>query len=81
MSPQETIPDRVKRVIADQLGIPVAEVHPEMSLDDLGADSLDNVEIVMGLEEEFELEIPQEQGEALDTVQQAIDYAIAHVRN
>ena len=70
---------RVKKIIAEQLGVNEAEIKNESSfVDDLGADSLDTVELVMALEEEFETEIPDEEAEKITTVQQAIDYVKAH---
>ena len=67
--------DRVKGIVVDQLGVAEEEVTPDASfVDDLGADSLDVVELVMALEEEFETEIPDEDAEKITTVQQAIDY-------
>jgi acyl carrier protein len=72
---------RVKKIVAEQLGVEEANVKNESSfVDDLGADSLDNVELVMALEEEFECEIPDEEAERITTVQQAIDYVKAHVK-
>ncbi len=66
---------RVKKIVADQLGVGEAEIKNESSfVDDLGADSLDTVELVMALEEEFGTEIPDEEAEKITTVQQAIDY-------
>jgi acyl carrier protein len=66
---------RVKKIVADQLGVGEAEIKNESSfVDDLGADSLDTVELVMALEEEFGTEIPDEEAERITTVQQAIDY-------
>lgn len=74
----ENIEQRVKKVVAEQLGVNDAEVKHESSfVNDLGADSLDTVELVMALEEEFECEIPDEEAEKITTVQQAIDYVIA----
>ena len=71
----EPVADRVKKIIVDQLGVEEETVTPEASfVDDLGADSLDTVELVMALEEEFECEIPEEDAEKITTVQQAIDY-------
>jgi acyl carrier protein len=71
----ENVEQRIKKIVAEQLGVNEAEVKSESSfVDDLGADSLDNVELVMALEEEFECEIPDEQAEKINTVQQAIDY-------
>jgi acyl carrier protein len=75
------IEQRVKRIVAEQLGVAEADIKIESSfVDDLGADSLDTVELVMALEDEFEMEIPDEQAEKITTVQQAIDYATAHVK-
>ena len=69
------IEERVKKSVAEQLGVKEEEVTNEASfIDDLGADSLDTVELVMALEEEFDCEIPDEQAEGITTVQQAIDY-------
>jgi acyl carrier protein len=70
---------RVKKIVADQLGVAEADVKNESSfVDDLGADSLDTVELVMALEEEFGTEIPDEEAEKIKTVQAAIDYVLAH---
>ena len=75
----ENIEQRVKKIVAEQLGVNESEIKIESSfVDDLGADSLDTVELVMALEEEFECEIPDEEAEKITTVQLAIDYAIAH---
>ena len=69
------IEDRVSKIVAEQLGVKEEEVKAEASfVDDLGADSLDTVELVMALEEEFETEIPDEDAEKITTVQLAIDY-------
>ena len=69
------IEDRVRKIVAEQLGVEEEEVKAEASfVDDLGADSLDTVELVMALEEEFETEIPDEEAEKITTVQLAIDY-------
>ncbi|EDZ64474.1 acyl carrier protein [Methylophilaceae bacterium] len=69
------IEQRVKKIVSEQLGTDAANVKNESSfIDDLGADSLDTVELVMALEEEFGTEIPDEQAEKITTVQQAIDY-------
>ncbi|EAS65097.1 MULTISPECIES: acyl carrier protein [Photobacterium] len=69
------IEERVKKIIVEQLGVDEAEVKNESSfVDDLGADSLDTVELVMALEEEFDTEIPDEEAEKITTVQAAIDY-------
>ncbi|MBF0472978.1 MAG: acyl carrier protein [Nitrospirae bacterium] len=66
---------KVKEIIAKQLGVNITEVTPEASfMDDLGADSLDTVELVMELEKEFNVEIPDEDAEKITKVQEAIDY-------
>ncbi len=71
----ENIEQRIKKIVAEQLGVKEEEVKNESSfVNDLGADSLDTVELVMALEEEFECEIPDEQAEKINTVQEAIDY-------
>ena len=67
--------DRVKKVVVEQLDVAEDEVTPNASfVDDLGADSLDVVELVMGLEEEFDVEIPDEEAERITTVQEAVTY-------
>lgn len=77
----ENIEQRVKKIVAEQLGVNESEIKNESSfVDDLGADSLDTVELVMALEEEFECEIPDEEAEKITSVQQAIDYVKAHVK-
>ena len=69
------IEDRVKKIVAEQLGVKEDEVSNESSfVDDLGADSLDTVELVMALEEEFDTEIPDEEAEQITNVQLAINY-------
>jgi acyl carrier protein len=71
--------DKVRQIVADQLGVDVDEVTPEASfVDDLGADSLDTVELVMALEEEFGLEIPDEDAEKISTVGDAIKFIEEH---
>jgi acyl carrier protein len=75
----ENIEQRVKKIVAEQLGVNEAEVKIESSfVDDLGADSLDTVELVMALEEEFDCEIPDEEAEKITTVKQAVDYITSH---
>ncbi len=77
----DSIEQRVKKIVAEQLGVNEAEIKTESSfIDDLGADSLDMVELVMALEDEFETEIPDEEAEKITTVQQAIDYVDAHIK-
>ncbi|MBM4132974.1 MAG: acyl carrier protein [Nitrospira sp.] len=67
--------DRIKKIIAEQLGVEEEEVVPEASfVDDLGADSLDTVELVMAFEEEFDIEIPDEDAEKILTVGRAMEY-------
>ena len=74
------IEERVQKIVVEQLGVSDDEVTPNASfVDDLGADSLDTVELVMALEEEFECEIPDEDAEKITSVQQAIDYVTANV--
>ncbi|MBT9312287.1 acyl carrier protein [Leptothoe kymatousa] len=66
---------KVQGIVSEQLGVDVAEVKPEASFaNDLGADSLDTVELVMALEEEFDIEIPDEAAESIGTVQAAVDF-------
>lgn len=76
------IEERVKKIVVEQLGVKEEEVSSESSfVDDLGADSLDTVELVMALEEEFETEIPDEDAEKITTVQQATDYINANIKS
>ena len=76
----ENIEQRVKKIVAEQLGVNEADVKAESSfVNDLGADSLDTVELVMALEEEFECEIPDEEAEKITTVQLAINYINTHL--
>ena len=73
-----SIAEQVKSIVAEQLGVKEEEVTADASfVEDLGADSLDTVELVMALEEEFETEIPDEEAEKITTVQEAIDYITA----
>ena len=73
------ITEKVKQIISEQLGVEEAEVTPSASfVDDLGADSLDTVELVMALEENFDIEIPDDAAEKIRTVQDAIDYIEKH---
>jgi acyl carrier protein len=75
----EPVADRVKKIIVDQLGVEEETVTPEASfVDDLGADSLDTVELVMALEEEFGIEIPDEDAEKIAKVKDAVDYIEKH---
>jgi len=79
-SNMDNIEQRVKKIVAEQLGVNEADIKTDSSfVDDLGADSLDTVELVMALEEEFECEIPDEEAEKITNVQQAIDYVSAHL--
>ena len=74
-----TIEQKVKNIIADQLGVGEEEIKTTSSfIDDLGADSLDVVELVMAMEEEFEVEIPDEEAENIKTVQDAVNYITTH---
>jgi acyl carrier protein len=74
------IAERVKKIVVEQLGVNEEEVTENASfVEDLGADSLDTVELVMALEEEFECEIPDEEAEKITTVQEAIDYINAQL--
>ncbi len=75
-----SIEERVKKIVAEQLGVKEGDIQNSASfVEDLGADSLDTVELVMALEEEFETEIPDEEAEAITTVQLAIDYIEQHL--
>ena len=77
----ENIEQRVRKIVAEQLGVNEADIKNESSfVDDLGADSLDTVELVMALEEEFECEIPDDEAEKITNVQQAIDYVLNHTK-
>ncbi len=76
---EKQIAEKVKQIIVEQLGVDEGEVTSSASfIDDLGADSLDNVELVMAFEEEFGIEIPDEDAEKIRTVQDAIDYIVKH---
>lgn len=73
------VEEKVKQMVAEKLSVEIDEVVPEASfVDDLGADSLDLVELIMAMEEAFDIEVPDEEAEKLQTVQDAIDYAKAH---
>ncbi len=75
------VDDKVKQIIVEQLGVDEAEVTPSASfVDDLGADSLDTVELVMAFEEAFDIEIPDEDAEKIRTVQDAVDYIGKHAK-
>jgi len=81
MSTKQEIEEKVKNIVVEQLGVKEEEVSNESSfVDDLGADSLDTVELVMALEEEFKCDIPDEEAEKITTVQQAIDYILGHTK-
>lgn len=76
----DDIAEKVKAIIVEQLGVDEEEVTLKASFtDDLGADSLDNVELVMALEEEFDIEIPDEEAEKITNVQEAIKYIEEHL--
>ncbi len=75
------VDEKVKQIIVEQLGVDEAEVTPSASfVDDLGADSLDQVELIMAFEEAFEIEIPDEDAEKIKTVQDAVDYVEKHAK-
>ena len=75
-----SVEERVRKIVVEQLGVKEEEVNLEASfVDDLGADSLDTVELVMALEEAFETEIPDEDAEKITTVKEAIDYINTHL--
>ncbi|MBR9981802.1 MAG: acyl carrier protein [Desulfatitalea sp.] len=74
-----SVEDKVKKIIAEKLSVDMEEVVPQASfVDDLGADSLDLVELIMSMEEEFDIDISDEDAEKLVTVQDAFDYIKAH---
>jgi acyl carrier protein len=76
-----SVDEKVKQIVAEQLGVEEAEVTPSSSfVDDLGADSLDQVELVMALEEAYDIEIPDEAAEKIRTVQDAVDYIQKHAK-
>ena len=76
-----SIEEKVQKIVCEQLGVSAEEVKLEASfIDDLGADSLDTVELVMAFEEEFKTEIPDEEAENINTVNQAIEYINAHLK-
>lgn len=78
---KKEVAEKVKKLIAEQLGVDEAEVTPSASfMDDLGADSLDQVELVMAIEEEFDLSVGDEDTERMLTVQDAIEYVTSHVK-
>jgi acyl carrier protein len=77
----ENIDDRVKKIVAEQLGVKQEDIKNESSfIDDLGADSLDTVELVMALEDAFGTEIPDDEAEKITTVQLAIDFVKSHAK-
>ena len=81
MAQVQDVEARVKEIIVEQLGVDASEVTPQASfVNDLGADSLDTVELVMALEEEFDIEIPDEEAEKIQSVAQAVDYIKAHMK-
>ena len=79
---ETSIKEKVKEIIVDQLGVDEKEVTPEASfIDGLGADSLDTVELVMALEEEFDVEIPDDEAEKITTVKEAVGFVDAHEKS
>jgi len=75
-----SIEDRVRKIVVEQLGVEEEQVTPEASfVDDLGADSLDAVELVMALEEEFDIEIPDDEAEKIGSLAQAVEYIEKHL--
>ena len=77
----ENVEQRVKKIVAEQLGVNEAEIKNESSfVEDLGADSLDTVELVMAFEEEFGIEIPDEDAEKITRVKEAVEYIEAHAK-
>jgi len=81
MADVKDVESRVKEIIVEQLGVDASEVTTQASfVNDLGADSLDTVELVMALEEEFDIEIPDEQAEKIQSVGQAVDYIKANMK-
>lgn len=80
MVEKDKIATRVKKIVVDQLSLDKEPANDASFVDDLGADSLDTVELVMALEEEFGMEIPDEDAEKITTIQQAIEYIESHLR-
>ena len=81
MSAEKSVEQRVKEIIVEQLGVNADQVTPDAKfIEDLGADSLDTVELVMALEEAFDLEIPDEQAEKIKTVGDSVSYIIANAK-
>ena len=79
---ETNVADRVKQIIVEQLGVDAAEVTPQAHfVNDLGADSLDTVELVMAFEEEFGIEIPDEDAEKITRVKEAVEYIEAHAKS
>jgi acyl carrier protein len=79
--PVDNVEAKVKSIIGEQLGVGEGEIHPESSfIEDLGADSLDIVELVMAMEEVFDIEIPDDDAAAITTVKDAIEYINTHQR-
>lgn len=74
-----TVEERVKKIVAEQLGVKIEDISNDSAfVEDLGADSLDTVELVMALEEEFDTQIPDEEAEKITKVQEAIDFVVSH---
>jgi acyl carrier protein len=79
---EQQILDKVQSIVSEQLGVERSQISPNASFThDLGADSLDNVELVMAMEEEFDLEIPDSAAEQITTIQQAVDYILQHKKS
>ncbi|MBF0530027.1 MAG: acyl carrier protein [Deltaproteobacteria bacterium] len=77
-----SIPERVKQIVADQLGVDLSDVTPEASfVDDLGADSLDRVELIMAMEEEFDIKVDDQDAEKIKTVGQLADFIVNLKKN
>ena len=76
-----SVEEKVKQIVTEQLGVDAGEVTPSASfVDDLGADSLDRVELVMAFEEQFDIEIPDEDAEKISTVKEAVEYIDKHAK-
>jgi acyl carrier protein len=76
-----TVEDRIRQIIADQLGVESADIEPGATFADLGADSLDQTELVLALEDTFDMEIPDADAEKMATVQDVIDYVLKNAKS